>query len=215
MPDSFFIDPGRCIGCKACVQACAECGTHRGTSMMHLEMIDRAASPQTAPTVCMHCEDPACAAVCPADAIKMTADGIVQSASKSRCIACSNCVLACPFGVPEVFPDKALMMKCDMCYDRTSVGLRPMCATVCPSGSLMFGDPDELFAARPRSRPLNSFLFGQEVVRTKVQLMVPAGYGEPFVDVTAAMGESPASFSTMMAVFDGPEDPAPECAHVD
>ena len=33
------------------------------------------------------------------------------------------------------------MMKCDMCYDRTSVGLRPMCATVCPSQALSFGLP--------------------------------------------------------------------------
>ncbi|PAW81747.1 MAG: hypothetical protein B9S33_16205 [Pedosphaera sp. Tous-C6FEB] len=24
----FFIDPSRCIGCQACVAACAECGTH-------------------------------------------------------------------------------------------------------------------------------------------------------------------------------------------
>ena len=57
---------------------------------------------QTAPMVCMHCEDPTCAQVCPADAIKQTEDGIVQSALKPRCIGCSNCVLACPFGVPEV-----------------------------------------------------------------------------------------------------------------
>ena len=28
---AFFIDYSRCIGCEACVQACAECDTHRGT----------------------------------------------------------------------------------------------------------------------------------------------------------------------------------------
>src|SRR5690606_41893685 len=62
------------------------------------------------------------AEVCPADAIKRTADGVVQSARRPRCIACGNCVSACPFGVPEVYEDRRLMMKCDMCYDRTSVG---------------------------------------------------------------------------------------------
>ena len=97
----FFIDPGRCIGCQACVQACTECDTHKGHSMIHLEYVDRAHSPQTVPVVCMHCDTPTCAEVCPADAIKRTADGVVQTARKPRCIACNNCVLACPFGVPE------------------------------------------------------------------------------------------------------------------
>ena len=66
----FVIDHSRCIGCKACVQACGECDTHRGLPMIHLEYIDRAYSTQTMPTVCMHCETPTCAEVCPADAIK-------------------------------------------------------------------------------------------------------------------------------------------------
>ena len=69
---AFFIDYSRCIGCQACVQACEECDTHRGRSMIHLETIERRDSVQTAPQVCMHCEDPICAQVCPADAIKQT-----------------------------------------------------------------------------------------------------------------------------------------------
>lgn len=49
----FIIDPAPCIGCQACVQACADCGTHRGTSMIHLEYVDRANTVQTTPQVCM------------------------------------------------------------------------------------------------------------------------------------------------------------------
>ncbi|MGH9311210.1 MAG: 4Fe-4S binding protein, partial [Vicinamibacterales bacterium] len=88
-PDNlhFFIDPHRCIGCQACVQACTECDTHRGDSMIHLEYVDRRHSTQTVPVVCMHCDQPTCAEVCPADAIKRTGDGVVQSARKPRCIA--------------------------------------------------------------------------------------------------------------------------------
>src|SRR5262249_30033737 len=122
----FFIDPSRCIGCESCVNACSECETPRGQSMIHLDFVDRRRTTATVPFVCMHCDDPTCAEVCPADAIKKTEDGIVQSSLKPRCIACSNCVLACPFGIPKVMLGPEQMMKCDMCYDRTSAGLRPM-----------------------------------------------------------------------------------------
>lgn len=167
----FFIDPNRCIGCQACVQACTECDTHRGESMIHLEFVDRAESVQTVPVVCMHCEQPTCAEVCPADAIKRTGDGVVQSARKPRCIACGNCVVACPFGVPELYEDRQIMMKCDMCYDRSSAGLAPMCASVCPSEALWFGTPAD-FQANRRGELIHEFRFGSQPVATKVATVV-------------------------------------------
>jgi Fe-S-cluster-containing dehydrogenase component len=134
MGTTLFIDPGRCIGCQACVAACRECDSHRGKSMIHLDYIDAGRTAAAMPTVCMHCEDPVapCAEVCPADAILVTADGVVQEAAKERCIGCGNCVDACPFGVPKLDVAEMLQYKCNLCYDRTSVGLAPMCATVCP-----------------------------------------------------------------------------------
>jgi Fe-S-cluster-containing dehydrogenase component len=177
----FVIDQSRCIGCEACVQACMECGTHRGRSLIHLERIDRAASTQTAPMVCMHCEDPTCARVCPADAIKQSETGIVQSALKPRCIGCSNCVLACPFGVPKYYAEIDQMMMCDMCLDRTSVGLKPMCASVCPSEALWFGTVEE-FSRTRRGSLLRDFQFGRQEVRTKVYTVVD-DVGDGPVDV--------------------------------
>jgi len=142
--------------------------------MIHLETIQRGDTVQTTPVICMHCEEPACAAVCPADAIKRTADGVVQSSLKPRCIGCSNCVFACPFGVPKYMPQIDQMMKCDMCYDRTSIGKKPMCATVCPSQALFYGTPEEL-AEQRSGTPINEFIFGQRTIRTKVSLMMPQG----------------------------------------
>jgi Fe-S-cluster-containing dehydrogenase component len=154
--------------------------------MIHVDFVDRPNTIATTPMVCMHCEEPTCALVCPADAIKRDEDGIVRSALKPRCIACSNCVLACPFGVPTVHVGPELMMKCDMCYDRTSIGLRPMCATVCPSQALSFGPPD-VIARQRASEPVRNFRFGNEHVKTKVFMMLPVGEPVVAVDVVDYM----------------------------
>ena len=178
----FFIDYSRCIGCMSCVQACEECDTHRGRSLIHVETIRREETVQTAPQVCMHCDNPICAQVCPADAIKKTPDGVVQSSLKPRCIGCSNCVLACPFGVPKYYADIDQMMKCDMCYDRTSVGKRPMCATVCPSQALAFTTLEEIERTRD-GIATNVWRFGDEVVKTKVFVVLPRNAPAIHVDV--------------------------------
>jgi Fe-S-cluster-containing dehydrogenase component len=187
----FFVDPSRCIGCESCVNACSECETHRGQSMIHLDFIDRRETTATVPFVCMHCDDPTCAQVCPADAIKKTEDGVVQSSLKPRCIACSNCVLACPFGIPKVMVGMEQMMKCDMCYDRTSEGKRPMCATVCPSQALAYV-PAETILRERRERPTNVFQFGNQRVTTKVFMMVPPERELVSVDVVDYMWEEEA-----------------------
>jgi len=184
---TFYIDPARCIGCNACVLACSECDTHKGVSMIQLDFIDRRRSTQTVPVVCMHCDQPTCAEVCPADAIKRSGDGVVQTARKARCIACNNCVLACPFGVPKMHDTANLMMKCDMCYDRTSRDLKPMCASVCPSQALFFGTRAEIEELRPGSRPVDSFRFGAQIVTTRVKMMVPKRFAEPHLSVTASL----------------------------
>jgi Fe-S-cluster-containing dehydrogenase component len=187
---SLFIDPSRCIGCRACVHACSECAGHGGISMIHLDVVDPGASVQTAPTVCMHCADPDCVSVCPADAIKIDANGIVLSALAERCIGCGNCALACGFGVPKIDEKKALMQKCDLCYDRTALGSAPMCATVCPSGAIFYGTTEEIAALR-RERPQSRFTFDAELVTTRNGVLLPAasdtlGVGLPSAVRTSA-----------------------------
>jgi Fe-S-cluster-containing dehydrogenase component len=135
----------------------------------------------------MHCEDPTCAEVCPSDAIKQNEDGIVQSSLKPRCIGCSNCVLACPFGVPKYIAAYDQMLKCDMCYDRTSVGLKPMCASVCPSEALWFGTPEE-FAETRSGTLVNEWWFGSQYVATKVRTVA---HDPGSIDVLAAEGARP------------------------
>ncbi|MGP3922459.1 4Fe-4S dicluster domain-containing protein [Streptomyces sp. 8N616] len=176
MGRTIFIDPGRCTGCQACVSACRQCDSHRGTSLIHVDHPDEGHSAASLPTLCLHCEDPVapCAQVCPADAIRVTPDGVVRQADATRCIGCSNCVNACPFGATEIDLRTRLAMKCDLCHDRTTQDLAPLCAAVCPTGALFYGTLEELRAERPGVQVADSFAFGDAVVKTGVATVVPA-----------------------------------------
>jgi Fe-S-cluster-containing dehydrogenase component len=83
------------------------------------------------------------------------------------------------------------MMKCDMCYDRTSEGRRPMCATVCPSQALAYV-PAERIRQERREVPTNVFQFGNQRVTTKVYMMVPEGPSAVSVDVVDYMWQQEA-----------------------
>jgi Fe-S-cluster-containing dehydrogenase component len=118
-------------------------------------------------------------------------------------------VVACPFGVPELYEDRKVMMKCDMCYDRSSVGKKPMCATVCPSQALFFGTHEQIAQLRPQSTPVNTFQFGAQTITTQVYMMAPRGLAirEPLVDVMAAMDEQPRSRATSLKMLAADADP--------
>ena len=54
---------------------------------------------------------------------------------------------------------------------RTSVGGKPMCASVCPSEALWYGTPDE-FAAGRQGVLGSGFVFGNQPVTTKVRVVL-------------------------------------------
>lgn len=173
--DTLFVDPSRCIGCRACEAACRECDSHKGESMIMVDFIDRGLSMATQPTVCMHCESPVapCAQVCPVLAILITPEGVVQQADASRCIACRNCVYACPFGVPKMDLSARLMKKCNLCYDRTSQDLQPWCAQACPTDALWYGTYEQ-FTHERNGAAVRQTDFGTQTVRTRVYHVLPA-----------------------------------------
>jgi Fe-S-cluster-containing dehydrogenase component len=201
---TLFIDPSRCIGCRACEAACRECDSHKGESMIMVDFVDRAMSVATQPTVCMHCEDPVapCAQVCPVMAITITADGVVQQAETSRCIGCRNCVYACPFGVPKFDTGARLMKKCNLCYDRTSQGLKPWCAQACPTQAIWYGTYEE-FVDERQGNAVNLTSFGAQQVRTKVYHVLPDEI--PRLDITALLAEADASLDASLGIPPKPE----------
>ena len=153
MSKALLYDATLCIGCKQCEQACAEknkllydeavAGEERQSD--HKLTVVLTKGDKFMRRMCMNCQDPACASVCPVGAMRKTAEGPVIY-EESRCMGCRYCMVACPFGVPKYEWSKALprVQKCTMCADRVAAGKPTACAEACPTGATKFGERDEL-----------------------------------------------------------------------
>ena len=169
------IDTKRCVGCNACTVACKMANnvpqdifwtralTDGG------EMMDTPAgefpdvSLRYITVSCQHCENPACAKVCPVGATYKDPETGVVRQDYDKCIGCRMCMSACPYtGVrsfnweePRYPMDFALgdadapkhqkhvVEKCIFCYQRLARGETPACMDLCPARARHFGDLDD------------------------------------------------------------------------
>lgn len=162
----------RCIGCNACVIACkTENSLPEGAFFTRTFVAELGVFPQVkrvyVPTLCNHCEDAPCESACPSGATYTRADGIVM-VDQEKCIGCSACAVACPYGVRTQFSEQQLreswlegsdtapfeaerrvrwqagvVAKCDFCSRRVDNGLQPACVAACPTEARIFGDLDD------------------------------------------------------------------------
>jgi len=95
--------------------------------------------------VCKHCANAGCLEACPTGSIVRTEFGGVFI-QPDICNGCGYCIVACPFGVVDRRPGDGRAFKCTFCYDRQKAGLKPACATACPTESIQFGEIGELHA---------------------------------------------------------------------
>ncbi|HVM92168.1 MAG TPA: hydrogenase 2 operon protein HybA [Terriglobales bacterium] len=159
-----------CIGCKACVAACAEAndtppdtrldGLHQGPD--DLNDVTRNIIKLYKPTdgtpssyvkrQCMHCLDPACAAGCPFQALAKDPETGIVSWTADKCIGCRYCTITCPYHVPRFqwMGYNPRVTKCELCSTRLERGLKPGCTTVCPTGAVIFGARTVLLAEGKR-----------------------------------------------------------------
>jgi formate dehydrogenase iron-sulfur subunit len=186
MKKGILFDSTLCIGCGACYQACKEKNNLPPTTANYLTeklsaktytVVNRRNN-RFVRQMCMHCDTPTCASVCPVGAFVKTSDGPVVY-NQDKCMGCRYCMQACPFGVPAYQWDSALPLvrKCTLCNDRVAAGLSTACAAVCPTGATKFGDREELIEearARIRANPdkyVNHIYGVEEVGGTSVLLL--------------------------------------------
>ncbi len=151
MPSAFLFDPNRCTGCQACELACS-IENDLGAELSWREVITfNDASIPGIPRfhlslACNHCAEPACMYSCPALAYTRDVSTGAILIDPGRCIGCRYCSWACPFGAPRYEADRGVMGKCTFCSHRLAEGLKPACATLCPTGALDFAvlDASEL-----------------------------------------------------------------------
>ncbi len=147
---ALHIDDAACWGCKTCEVACKqEMGAPDGVKLIDVQedgprVVDGAPYFLFRVNVCRHCDDPPCAEVCPAEAIRKRDDGIVVL-DDQLCTGCQNCLEACPYGVIAFDEERGLARKCNLCHHRVDQGLYPACAdNVCLGHCIYFGEPRKI-----------------------------------------------------------------------
>jgi formate dehydrogenase iron-sulfur subunit len=192
---TFFIDTSRCTACRGCQIACKEWnrnpatktknwGSHQNPedlSFVTYKLVrfsevvsDGGVQWYFFADQCRHCVEPPCKDAAESLGYKKA---ITQDAATGAVLFHPNVKVkpkhfeeireACPFNIPRYDAKQMAMAKCTMCFDRISNGLVPACVKTCPTGTMNFGDRNqmlsladkrlkELKAKYPKARLLNA-----------------------------------------------------------
>lgn len=174
---AYFVDLSICAGCESCTVACQNKNQLEPEyEFTQVHRFETGTYPNVTSTFvttqCMHCDQPACAEVCPTGATYKDAAGPVQ-VEDAKCIGCKYCVTACQYGARVVNDDRNTVQKCSMCLDRLTAGQQPACVQTCLTGARVSGDLDD-----PNS-PIHKAIAQQGTVKvegTSFYYRLPAGF---------------------------------------
>jgi formate dehydrogenase iron-sulfur subunit len=123
--------------------------------------------------------------------------------NSNRCIGCRACMQACPFLIPKYdYESRApLIHKCTFCADRIEAGLKPACATVCPTGAISFGDKADMVVEAKRR------------IATAPGTYIPEIYGLEEVGGTSVLHLSSVPFAQLGYPTGLPKTPMPDLTH--
>jgi formate dehydrogenase iron-sulfur subunit len=183
MSRGLLYDSTLCIGCLECESGCAKANglpyddtiaaekrasEHKFTYLKAVTAAD--GEEKYMRHLCMHCEEPSCASVCPVGALEKTSAGPVVY-DEDKCMGCRYCMVACPFGVPKYqWADLTpAVRKCTGCSERVAKGQPTACSEACPTGATISGERTALIAEaekRIRENPAGyqPHIFGIEEV---------------------------------------------------
>jgi Fe-S-cluster-containing dehydrogenase component len=178
------------------------------------------------PRRCMHCDNPACATICPFSANTKDKSGAVVI-DQERCFGGAKCKNVCPWEIPQrqsgvgiylkvakEYMGNGVMYKCDLCIDRLKEGKTPACIETCPKKAMTIGPRELIYAeAEKRAKAINGYLFGKNenggsstlylspVPFTDLEKTITPGKGQPALKpgVKRKMAESDAMGKLVLA----------------
>ncbi len=166
---TFFIDLTKCTACRGCQIACKQwkklpaektrnMGSHQNPqdlSAITLKLVrfqevevDKTLQWLFFPEQCRHCVDPYCWEAAGGDSqdaiVHDKETGAVLFTKKTAELDYDMIRGACPFDIPRMDEATKVISKCDMCNDRVQNGLKPACVQTCPTGTMNFGDREDM-----------------------------------------------------------------------
>lgn len=168
---SFFIDLTKCTACRGCQVACKQWKklpaeetrnwgsfqnpkdlshiTYKLVRMTEAMEGDKFKQWYFFPDQCRHCVYPPCKMV--GDMyddqaiLHDEATGAILFTEATKNLDGEEIRMSCPYNIPR-WDDTKVQTKCDMCIDRVRAGLLPACVLSCPTGTMNFGDRDDMLA---------------------------------------------------------------------
>jgi Fe-S-cluster-containing hydrogenase component 2 len=135
MKKVIIVNHEKCTGCRQCELVCSvnKTGTSN-PSRSRISVIKWEGEGFYLPMLCQQCQEPACMAVCPKDAISKDEELGRVVVDYDLCIGCEMCVAACPFGGMGICSVEEKVIKCDLCDGE------PMCVRFCKAEALEYVD---------------------------------------------------------------------------
>jgi len=134
MTKNLILRPEKCVSCRTCELVCSFSHFKQfNPTLSAVAVIDYPEDVITVPLMCLQCDEPACAKVCPVNAITKCDDGKV-SYDDEKCMVCKLCVQACPMGSITYSTQVRKLIRCDLCGDEA------LCAEWCPTKAIIYSD---------------------------------------------------------------------------